>query len=224
MKVRHTLAFAAVSAALCAGIAACRVEQSASAFCVLFGGAALIFGPVLAGLSAARPPSFGLRAVLLGLGLAALPLAKLAAMLKAVTHHRPLGAVTFAALALVLCGGAIVVAARLLTLGGPSNGARALRVSLLLLAVLGPLLLLLRAAASPALRGGVVDVTLGLGSAVLLAIVPWPPAARRALDRFAPPLWFGAVLIGVASALVLGVGAAELASPALAAPITWLFH
>lgn len=224
MKARPALAFAAVAAALSAGIAGCRVEQSAAAFCVLVGGAALIFGPVFAGLSALRPASLGLRAALLGLGLVALPLAKLSAMLKAATHHRPLGAVTFAALALALCGGAIVVAARALTLFGSSPWGRVTRVGVVLLAALGPLLLLLRAAASPALRAGVVDVALGLGSGVLLSLVPWPPASQRVIELIALPLWFAAVLVGVVAALVLGGAAAELASPALAAPVTWFLR
>jgi hypothetical protein len=200
------------------------VEQTAAAFGVLLGGAALIFGAVFAGLSAARPLSPGLRAALLGLGLVALPLAKLSGTLKAVTHHRPLGAVTFAALALVGCAGAILVAARAFTLFGQSPWGRAARLGFVSLAALGPLLLLLRAAANPALRGGVVDLALGLGSGALLALVPWPSASRRAIDLFAPPLWLAAVLVGVVSALALGGAAAELASPALAAPITWFLR
>jgi hypothetical protein len=191
---------------------------------VLFGGAALIFGAAFAGLFAARPLSPGLSATLLGLGLAALPLAKLSGTLKAVTHHRPLGAVTFAALAIVVCAGAIIVAARALALFGQGPWGRAARLGFVLLATLGPLLLLLRAAVNPALRGGVVDVALGLGSGALLALVPWPPAWRRAIELFALPLWLAVVSMGIVVALALGGAAAELASPALAAPITWFLR
>lgn len=224
MNFRHALAFGTVAAALSAGVAASRAPHSAAAFFVLLGGAALLFGPVLGALSAARPVPFALRAVLLGLGLAALPLSKLAGTLKAVTHHRPLGAVTFAALALVLCLGAIVVSARLLAASVHSTRTRGLRVGVVLLALAGPVLLLTRAAASASLRGGVFDVAFGLGSGALLGLLPWPAAALRAAELSAFPLWFGAVLTGIASGLVLGGGPAALASPALAAPITWMLQ
>lgn len=228
MSARQGLCFGALGAALAAAVAVVRAQQGAGAFLILFGGAALFFGPALAFLSAARPLTAPLRAVLVGLGLSAVPVAKLASLLKATTHHRPLGAVTFAAAALVLCFAAIAVSARLLAIGeGGRSSNRAVRISrvaLLAAAVLGPSLLLVQAAVSANLRGGVFEVALGLGAGALVRLLPWPPQVLRGLELSAVPIWLGAVLTGIVSGLVLGGGAAELASPALAAPISWLLR
>jgi hypothetical protein len=226
LNFRQGLCFGALGAALAAGVAVWRTAQGPTAFFVLFGSAASLFGPLLAGLAAARPLSPALRAVLLGLGLSALPLAKLAGMLKAATHHRPLGAVTFAALALLSCLGIIAVSARLLAVTGAARSlpARGARGALILGAVAGPLLLLGGAAASVNLREGVFDVALGLGAGALLGLLPWPPPALRALELVAVPLWVAAVLTGILAGLAVGGGPAELASPALAAPISWMLR
>jgi hypothetical protein len=224
LNFRQGFCFGALGAALSAAVAATRVPASGTAFFVLFGGAALLVGPTLAGLASARPLSPALRAALVGLGLAALPLAKLASLLKVATHHRPLGAVTFAALALLLCLGLIVVSARLLSVSGAerSTGGRFVRAALLAAATAGPLLLLGRATASANLRGGVFDVALGLGTGALLGLAPYPPSAVRAVELLGVPLWVSAVLTGILAGLVAGGGPAQLASPALAAPISWL--
>lgn len=226
MNFRQGFCFGALGAALAAGVAASRVSQSFSAFFVLFGGAAVLLGPTLAGLTAARPLVAPLRATLIGLGLAALPLAKLAGLLKAATHHRPLGAVTFAALALVLCLGAIAVAARVLAVTDAARSlvARGIRALLVVGALAGPMLLLGQATVSASLREGVFDVALGLGTGALLGLSPWPLPALRAVELSALPVWIGAVLTGILVGLVAGGGPAELASPALAAPISWMLR
>jgi hypothetical protein len=224
LNVRRAFALGTLAAALPAGVAASRSSQSLAAFCVLLAGGALLFGSLFAALASARPLPFALRAVLLGLGLAALPLAKLAALLKAVTHHRPLGAVTFAAVALALCLGAVVVAARVLAAGAETSFARGLRRSLVALALVGPALLIVQAAASPTLRGGVFDVALGLGTGALLGLVPVPAGLLRFLELWAIPLWLAVVLGGIAAGFAFGVGSAALASPALAAPISWMLQ
>lgn len=213
-------------AALAAGVAASRASAGLAAFFVLLGGAALAFGPTLAGLTLARPLSGSMRAALVGLGVSALPLAKLASTLKAATHHRPLGAVTFAVLALLLCLGCVAVSGRLLavTAGARSSAIRRMRGALVVAAVAGPLLLLGRATASANLREGVFDVALGLGTGAVLGLLRWPPALVRASELSAVPLWLSTVVIGILVGLVFGGGAGELASPALAAPISWILH
>jgi len=225
LNFREGFCFGALGAALAAAVAAIRVPESTKAFFVLFGGAALLFGPALAGLASVRPLSPALRGVLVGLGLAALPLAKLASLLKVATHHRPLGAVTFAALALLLCLALIAVSARALSADGVerSAGVRYARAALVGAAVLGPLLLLGRATASANLREGVFDVALGLGTGALLGVVR-PPSLLRASERFGVPLWGAAVVTGILMGLVAGGGPAQLASPALAAPISWMLR
>jgi hypothetical protein len=226
LSFRRGLCFGTLGAALTAGVAACRVSAGTAAFLPLLGGAALFFGPTLAGVSAARPLSPLLRALLVGLGLSALPLAKLASLLKVTTHHRPLGAVTFAVLGLVVCLGAIAVCARVLAVSDASRStvARVARTALIAFAVVSPLLLLARATASANLREGVFDVALGLGTGALLSLAPWPSPALRWLELSALPLWLGTVLLGILVGLASAGAPAELASPVLVAPISWILH
>lgn len=226
MNFRQGFLAGTLGAALAAGVAASRASAGFAAFLVLLGGAALVFGATLAGLAAARPVSFAARAALVGLGLSALPLAMLASVLKATTHHRPLGAVTFAVLALVLCLGSIAVSARVLALtdSARSSAVRSARVVLMVAALAGPVVLLGRAAASANLREGVFDVALGLGTGAVLALLRWPPALARVVQLSAVPVWLGTVVIGILVGLSFGGGASEQASPALAAPISWILR
>jgi hypothetical protein len=226
LNFRQGLLAGALGAALSAGVACLRVPERGTAFLVLLGGGALFFGLALGGVAVARPLAVSVRAVLIGVGLAALPLAKLAAQLKLTTHHRPLGAVTFAVLALLFCFITVAVAARVLsaTETNPSATGRIARPALFALAVLGPLALLVRAAASPELRPGLFDVAFGLGSGALLGLVPWPAKSRQAAEAAALPIWAGLVVAGILTGLVAGGSPAQLSSPALSAPLSWILR
>jgi hypothetical protein len=82
---------------------------------VLAGGSALLLGPLLVLLGSVRP-GVALAFPLAGLGLAAWPLARFGQVLEATTHHRPLGAATFAIGALAVVLGCQLVAWRVRSL------------------------------------------------------------------------------------------------------------
>jgi len=221
VTARSRLLVAAVASAIAAVPAALRVESVAAAWVVLAGAQALVLGPLLAGLAIRRPLGAPVLAVLAGLGLSAPLLAGFAALLKSATHHRPLGAVTFAlaaAFGVILTSGAVF---RILTAPTTPARARAVQRGVLALAALGPaaalILLLVRGGARP-----VVEGALALGIAALLLVPPWPEAIRRASERLGLPVWAGLVTVGVLVAVGLGGVAARDASPVLLAPLAWL--
>ncbi len=110
----------ALGAALCAVAvvpAALRSGAFVTAWLVLLGSAALPVGLFAAALRNLGVRSRAVGTVLLALALSSAPLEVLARVLKATTHHRPLGGVTFAIIALFVLFGAAAVAARLLSWG-----------------------------------------------------------------------------------------------------------
>jgi hypothetical protein len=165
------------------------------AWLALAGGGALWLAPLAWGLRDVR----GWRAVgmvVAGLALSSLPIAMAARVLKASTHHRPLGAATLAVVALVLVLAALWLASALLS----ERYGRAVKVGVSAAAVVS--LLATTALALPVLptgvaRGVLVDVTSCFG---LLALAQWFELPRR-LAAVPAPLarygWLGLALAGV---------------------------
>lgn len=219
------LAAGTLSAAVAALPAALRVSASVGAWVALAGAAAVVLGPVLAGMSRTRPLKVALFSVLVGLGLSALPLALLAAKLMASTHHRPLGAVTFAILAVLVVLGFTVVALRLTTRTrkGP-RGASArhwVRGGLALCALAGPAFLAGGVFSAPSARASVLDVGLALACAAVLGLSPWPASLVRLASRAGLPVWVALVGSGLVVGLSGAGESARQASPALFAPFGW---
>ncbi len=230
-----------LGAALAALTAALRVARWPLAFVVLFGASALVLGPVAVLLvSRARPErrseqpaepprraaALPVAALLSGLGLVAPVLVRVLSVLKSSTHHRPLGAVTFALVAAVVtlgaCGATLWLFSWAQSSGSPL--ARSLRRLVVALAVAGPVLLLLRGASSAALRNGIFDLSLGLGASLVLCLIPWPAALARFAQGAGYGLWLAAVLLGVVAAVSGGIEPASAASFTLAAPLAWLLR
>lgn len=217
----RSLFIAVCSALLSAAFVSVRAPLSFCAFALIAASVALAQGALLGSLPALRAPNLGLRALCVGLGLAAWPLSVLGRVLKTTTHHRPLGAVTFAFLALFVTGGLVALALRVVTRRTTSVGAlfaSRLLEGAALLALLG---LLVRVIRDPATQHGAVDVAFALGSAALLCLLPLPERLRTLAERVGPWLWGVVVVVGVALAFGPARMVAAAASPALAAPLSW---
>jgi len=225
LSFAFALLLGTLAAALAAVPAALRAPEPGPTWLVLAGAAALVLGPALGGIARGRPLSDGVCAALAGLGLSTLPLAVFANRLQISTHHRPLGAVTFAIAALVMTALALAVALRWLDWARSANAASRRSVwarrALASAALAGPLLLALMLATTAAGRHGLFDVTLCLGLAALALLGRWPAAVVRLGSKAGIPVW----LIVVCASLVAAFGptraAAEDASPALYAPFGW---
>ncbi len=152
----------------------------------LLGCTALTLGTLVTILRRVRPLGDGLRAVAFGAVLSAGPLAIVGAALKSVTHHRALGGVTFALLALAGILLLAAVAGRLIRLshhGG--RGAKVARATLL--AASAASLAWIAASLLPALfrhPGSAVETALADGSigGALLSVA-------LLLPRYRPPGW-----------------------------------
>jgi len=226
VTVRSGLLFGGFSALLAALPAALRSDQGLVVWAALAGATAVLLGPFLAALGQLRPLRTGLLAVALGLGLAAWPTALLLSVLKSNTHHRPLGAVTFAFAAAVLALGASVLALRCLTWfqrERPSGFGRVARAALAVLAVAGPLVLVLRLGASAQTRAPLFDASLALGLAALTQLIPWPAPILRWTERLGLPVWAVVVAVGLLSAHSASESAFA-ASPVLLSPVAWLLR
>jgi hypothetical protein len=222
-----------LGAALTALVAALRVPAWPAAFVVLLGSSALVLVPVAALLAderariARRAPAGALApAIVAGLALATPLLARLLSALKTSTHHRPLGAVTFAVLAAFTVLGCCVLAVRIMswTQDGSRPVARSARRLFVALAAAGPFFLLLRAAATPILRTGLFDLSLGLGLAISFQLIPWPSGVLRSAHTLGFVLPLVAVLLGLAAGLIVGTEPASDASFALVAPFVWVLR
>jgi hypothetical protein len=211
-------------ALVAAAIAAPRVAGDAvsplAAFALLYSGAALVAAPAVAALRAARPMPRLALAVPAGLLLAAPALLLFARVLKSTTHHRPLGAATFAVGAALVALGAIALATRWLSQGRRSKIALLVLLALAALGTFALSLPLLGQAPGAAFDGLIL---FGLGAAAgrlpiperlvragkiagpvawvaavaLLLLLRDPPARRAAAER-APVLALPAVLFGPA--------------------------
>jgi hypothetical protein len=197
--------------------------SAVAALILLSGGTALVLGPALALASAVRGEAKGLRASLYGFGLAAAPLAVLASVLKSGTNHRPLGAATYAVLALVTILICVVVAAWLLRVGrSESTGAKRAVLAVLTLGALASIaFVIVRALGAPELVPHVLDGLRALATAALGYLLLRRPRTTRLLGRAGGPLWALVVVAG----LVVAQGATRTmvraAAPVLGGPLTW---
>lgn len=202
-----------------------RVDGSVAGVWIgLAGGSALFLGPVLALLRGALEPpsrSFG---PLVGVALSAAPLSLFGTMLKATTHHRPLGAATFAVLALPLVAFFVLVAVRFVSFADTRPPAA--RKSLHALAVgtaLGSLVAALAATlGSDGARPHLVDALslvvaggLGLGTLRVRAVV-------AAVRRLGGALWIALVLLGLFAARGPTFASMKKSAPVVAGPRAWL--
>lgn len=171
----------------------------AMAWLALWGSAALMIAPVAGACRVARPLSPFAFSLPLGLALALGPLMVFARVLKTATHHRPLGAATFALVAAILVLGATAFSARVIAWSRGRGGALSkLPHGLAALGLaLGAVLLL--PALSSALRSSLFDGVLGVA---VVAAAAWAPE-KSALGRVGLVLW----LVVVAAGLGLGLSA-----------------
>jgi hypothetical protein len=218
------LGIATLGAAFAAVPAALRVQSPAisigTAWLALWGASALVIGPAGGALRLARPISRLALSVPFGLLIASGPLLVFARLLKATTHHRPLGGATFALVAMFVVAGSVAVAARILVwsatspLGRLAAGALALGCLALVALVGAPIF-------SPMLRTGVLDALLAMAAIGAGAFARIGPL-ERIVTRASPVLWILAVGAGLA---LLGKGLAAAlgeASPVLLGLAGWI--
>jgi hypothetical protein len=165
----------------------------------------------------------------LGTGLASGPWMVFAGMLKRATHHRPLGAVTFAVLGTAILIGALLVSARVLAMTRGSGRTRRIGrgLTLALAAVAGLFVLRLVGGAllDGGLRSGLLDGGLAALAAVGAALAPLRGRVGRV--RLAGPVgWL--LIVGVALLvlhLVDGLPAIlDSAAPVLYSVLTLIGH
>jgi hypothetical protein len=185
-----------------------------TAWLVLWGSTALLLAPAAAAIRIARPLSRAALALPAALLCAAPLLIVFARVLKVATHHRPLGAATFAVIAAGVVLGTYAATARLAS--GERLAQRALLawVGLSALATAVLLLPLLGVAG-----GSLLDAALVLGVAALAVLIKAPPALER-VAKVAGPV---ALVVAVGASFALGsppvrAAAAERA-PVLAGPL-----
>jgi hypothetical protein len=173
----------------------------------VWGTLAAVLGPLGAVVRRARPLPLAAWCIPLGLALALPPLGLFARILKATTHHRPLGAVTFAIVSIALVLAAIAFSARLISelaarRNSPSfRAVRALSVLGAGLLALGGCVVAYRALAGDAdLRPLAVDTLLLLGAVL---VVGWlrVPAARVERARTLVLLAWGSAVVAAIVAL-----------------------
>ncbi|HOU89477.1 MAG TPA: hypothetical protein PLU22_00465 [Polyangiaceae bacterium] len=189
---------------------------------VVWGATSAVAG-ALAALTRAALPSRSLRAWGTVTSLAVPPLAGLAALVKLVTHHRPLGAATVAVASLFLVAGCAVVIHRVKTAADQRSAAcgRAARISIEVTALVALLGAAAVAAVSSTSGGRATLLQLALLAAAAAALAALP-VARRAPGRgvagalFAfPGLLAVAVSLVTPGALVAAVRAAPWLAPFL---------
>ncbi|HET9956043.1 MAG TPA: hypothetical protein VFQ61_16165 [Polyangiaceae bacterium] len=185
-------------------------------------GGALIFGSLLGAWNLAQPLSRRAHAVLCGIALAAVPLSLFGQILKKATHHRPLGAVTFAVGAVVVSLAAAVVAARWLSFcSRRSPKVRNLLTRALDVAAASAVLLLwFKLLGAPPTRSGALDAAIGLGAAGLA--LRWG-ALPLALSRIGGVAWLLTLVVGVVSTLGAQPAPSE-AHDLLASAWRWLLE
>jgi hypothetical protein len=190
----------------------------------LAGSTALVLGPLLVLARAAASRSRGLGAALLGLGLAALPLALLGQELKAHTHHRPLGAATFGALALGTLVLSTLLGVRLAAWvrAEPSLVRRSLLRFAVALALLGTGLVLLRVVASESGHHHVIDVLRLLAATAIAWMGLNQPRVEMWARRAGALAWLALVVGGLLAARGPVRAAIHEHAPVLGGPAAWL--
>jgi hypothetical protein len=219
-----------LAATLAALPAALRFDSrlALQAFVVCMAGCALVMAPLSAALASAPASKFR-TAVTVGVLLAALPLLPFATLLKATTHHRPLGGVTLAVIGGLVIIALSLVCGRLVTWAGvqPKGRATLARGSLLVFAALGTAALLLGLVqglkGGSAYQTGFYDALRVLGLTTLAARVRLPETLLRSVRGLGLATWVAVVTVGVCLGRAPAMQA-ELASrcPVLHWPLVWL--
>ena len=226
--IAATLALGALAAALAALPAVRRVTSGGVSPGVVWlglaGSTALVLGPLLVLARATRRSTAVWRPAFIGVALAAAPVMALGEELKLHTHHRPLGAATFGALALALVLGSVLVTVRLFYfIGPPVSPARRIAARVLVaVAALGLGLVVLRTGASEAYGADVLDVARLLIVATLADRALDSPRIVTLARRAGVFAWVLLVLVGLIAARGdVRVKIRERA-PALGGPAAWL--
>jgi hypothetical protein len=217
----HDFRYGLLIGAAAAAVPAAWRATGVLSWLALWGATALIVGPVAGALRSLRPVPQALRVLGTGLALAAPALMLFGEVLQRTTHHRPLGAVTFALGGLGLVAGAVAVASRLHELrASASRLARYAAIGLTDAGVLVAAVLVALAARHPALRSGLLDAALACGAVALGARLPRLPLGDRAVAILGPTLW---ALVVVAGVVVLRlVPDVQCAGPVLIGFAVWL--
>jgi hypothetical protein len=193
----------------------------------LSGSTALVLGPLLFLAGRVATDASRVRAALIGAATAVLPLALLGSGLKLETNHRPLGAATFAVLALAAVLGAMLVAGRIEEAAerDKEGAAAKLRMGALGVSVLSVGVAAFQVLRNSELRPHALD-GLSLMAAAALGVLLGRrllgrKVARRASFRHAVPLW---VVVVVSGLVARGVHAEVItrSAPVLGGPLAWL--
>jgi len=226
--VGAALALGAVAAAVAALPDVRRVAEAGvspgAAWVGLAGSTALVLGPLLLFARAAAFRTRGVARVLLGIGLAALPLALLGQLLKVHTHHRPLGAATFGALALVVLLMSVALGARLYA-WATADATLARRLVLrfaALVAVFGTAVVLLRSLASESAHHDVIDVLRVLAATAIAWMGLNQPRVEMWARRAGVLAWAALVVAGLVAARGSVHTAIRERAPVLGGPAAWL--
>jgi len=222
------LALGAVAAAVAALPDVRRVAEAGVspgvAWVGLAGSTALVLGPLLLLARAAASRLRGLTSVALGIGLSALPLAFLGQVLKVHTHHRPLGAATFGALALLLVLFSIALGARVLGWAReePALARRLVVRFVALVAVLGSAVVVLRSLASASAHHDVIDVLRVLAASAIAWMGLNQPRVEMWARRAGALAWVALVVAGLVAARGPVHDAIRERAPVLGGPAAWL--
>jgi hypothetical protein len=214
---------ALVSAVPAAPRVAAEGAHVALAFLSLAGGTALVLGPALVAAGAVRTDTSGFRAVFLGLALAALPLSLFGEVLEQSTHHRPLGAATFAVLGLALVLGFVGAVFRLFkVVERRSLAVRRASFALLVgLGLAGVTVVLVRALGAPGLVPHVLDGLRALATATLCHLLLRFPRVASIARRVGVPLCVFVVVAGVVASRGTTGAAIRATAPVLGGPGAW---
>lgn len=199
------------------------------AWLLLAAGAALAAGPAGALGRAARPLGAAGRVLLLSVLLATPSLSLLGRVLKAVTHHRPLGATTFALVAALVLVAMVGVAARLVSSMTAAQGARRqlARAAFWFLCAAGAaatLVSLVGLLVGAATAGAAFDGLLlgGVIASAAFAPIPRLAAPGRRTTQAALAVWVLLVVSGLAMASHPALRAeARARAPVYGALATW---
>jgi hypothetical protein len=200
------------------------VESTLRVWVALAGGSALVLGPVVLLVAVTIDKPQRLLAPLSGVALSAAPLALLAIALKTQTHHRPLGAATFAVMAFVVVSLCVVVAVRIAQVAGTrAPRSRRALLSLLVASALGSLSAVLVAALrADGSRPHVLDaMSLIVAGGVAVGFLR-RGVKREALGRAGIALWTTLVLAGLLWSRGKDFVPIEKSAPVVAGPRAWL--
>jgi hypothetical protein len=223
-----TLAMGALAAALAALPDVRRVAAGGTSpglvWIGLSGSTALMLGPLLGLMRAARGSAPSFRAALVGIALSAAPVMLLGEMLKLHTHHRPLGAATFGFLSLGLVLVCVLVAVRLLGWtareGGTSRrvAERAVRA----LAATSLFIAFMRAASSEAYGHDILDAIRVLVVVMLASRLLDAPRVMALARRAGVAAWVLLVLLGLFAARGDVKTKIRERAPLMGGPAAWL--